>query len=417
MSKFSDIKKELSNLEALERELHLKQLQINRLLTITQAINNNVSAQGLYDMYNSFLSWEMGVKKMALYVLQNGLWKCTSSIGISEELIQLDISDRFPNYQRLKNIDEDKDHPLISEFAVVIPVMHKKSPIAYTFIGGFDRDEDMYNKVQFITTITNIIAVAIENKRLFKQQIEQERYKREMELASEMQRLLIPAVLPSGKNYELASVYRPHLGVGGDYFDVVDFDEDIIAFCIADISGKGIAAALLMSNFQANFHTLIKERSELEIFIRDLNESLFRITQGEKFLTFFVAEFNKKTRVLEYINAGHNPPVMVMNQQAHFLTKGCTILGSFHELPEIELGRVTLDGEALILTFTDGLTDIKNDEEIYFSEELLQQFALQNSILSASEFNESLMEHIEKFKGQQSYPDDVAILTCKIHKD
>jgi len=417
MSKFSEIKKELSNLESLERSLHLKQLQINRLLTITQAINNNVSAQGLYDMYNSFLSWEMGVKKMALYVMNDDTWKCISSIGISDEMTQLDISDRLPNYQRLKNIEEDKDHPLISNFDVVIPVMHKLSPIAYTFIGGFDRDEDMYNKVQFITTITNIIAVAIENKRLFKRQIEQERYNREMELASDMQGLLIPSFLPSGKNYELASIYKPHLGIGGDYYDVVEFDEDIIAFCIADISGKGIAAALLMANFQANFHTLIKERSDLDIFVRDLNESLFRITQGEKFLTFFVAEFNKKTRLLEYVNAGHNPPVMVMKNEAHLLKKGCTILGSFNEIPEIEVGSLTLEEEALILTFTDGLTDIQNETGEYFSEDLLKIFALDNCVLGAEDFNEQLMQKIEEFKGNQKYPDDIAVLTCKIRKN
>lgn len=417
MSKFSDIKKELSSLEALDRALHLKQLQVNRLLTITQAINNNVSADGLYDMYNSFLSWEMGVRKMALYVQKENKWKCTSIIGISDELAEMDISHILPNYQRLKNIDEDKEHPLISEFDVVIPVMHKKNPIAYTFIGGFDRDDDMYNKIQFITTITNIIAVAIENKRLFKQQIEQERYKREMELASDMQRLLVPAYLPSGDCYELASVYKPHLGIGGDYFDVVEFDEDIIAFCIADISGKGIAAALLMANFQANFRTLVKERSDMDRLVRDLNESLFRITQGEKFLTLFVAEFNKKTRVLEYVNAGHNPPVMTMDGEAHLLKKGCTILGSFNEIPEIEVGHLVLDKEALILTFTDGLTDIQNDAKEYFSEELLQTFVLENHTLSAVDFNNRLMEKIENFKGKQNYPDDVAILTCKIHKN
>src|SRR5690606_15609055 len=152
------IRKELSSLGMLERELHLKQLQINRLLNITQAINNNVSADGLYKMYNSFLSWEMGVKKMALYVTDvNGNWKCTSTIGIDDSLVDIDISDLLPNYQKLKNIDEDKDHPLIRQFDIVIPVLHKKSPIAYTFIGGFERNDDMYSKVQFITTITNII--------------------------------------------------------------------------------------------------------------------------------------------------------------------------------------------------------------------------------------------------------------------
>lgn len=160
MSGFSELRKGLSNIEALERELNLKQLQINRLLNITQAINNNVSAEGLFNMYKSFLSWEIGVKKMALYIREEEAWACASSIGIKEELLALDIRKYFEKYTRLNNVEE-ADHPLIREFDVVIPVRHKEHPIAYVFIGGFSEEEDMYNKVQFITTITNIIAVVV----------------------------------------------------------------------------------------------------------------------------------------------------------------------------------------------------------------------------------------------------------------
>ncbi len=414
MSKFSNIRKDLSTLETVERELNLKQLQINRLLTITQAINNNVSASGLYEMYNSFLSWEMGVKKMALFVAENGQWTCASSIGISNDLVEMDLSEELSKYQRLKNLDDEKEHPLISLFDLVVPVLHKDTAIAYTFIGGFAEDEDMYNKVQFITTITNIIAVAIENKRLFKRQLEQERLKREMELASEMQRMLIPSSLPTIGAYELASIYKPKLGVGGDYFDYLEFEGGKLAFCIADISGKGVAAALLMANFQANFHSLILKRSKLDTFVRELNQSLFRITQGEKFLTFFIAEFDPQTRQLQYVNAGHNPPILAMDGQTHLLTEGCTILGSFTELPEVEVGQMTLPHDCTIFTFTDGLTDVKNEQGQFFDENLLEYFVLQKSQLSAEEFNAHLMEKIEDFKGEQTYPDDFTVLTCKI---
>lgn len=414
MSEFSEIKKGLSNLDLLERELNLKQLQINRLLTITQAINNNVSAEGLYSMYNSFLSWEMGVKKMALYVIQEGEWLCISQIGIDEELLKRDITPHLSKYQRLKNLDDDNDDPLISEFDIVVPVLHKETPIAYTFIGGFAEDEDMYNKVQFITTITNIIAVAIENKRLFKKQIEQERIKRDIELASEMQQLFIPSDLPKGDNFELASIYKPHYSVGGDYFDFIDFDENKFAFCVADISGKGVGAALLMANFQANFHTLINQGSKLDDFIRALNQSLFRITGGDKFLTFFVAEFDKKERLLRYVNCGHNPPFAVMNGSEYRLDKGTTILGSFTKLPEIEVGELHLPDESLILTYTDGLTDIKNEQNQFLSDEMLSAFLANNSNLSAELFNQKLIDQIDAFKGKQNYPDDFTVLTCKI---
>ncbi len=414
MAKFSDLRKGLSNLELLEHKLHLKQLQVNSLLNITQAINDNVSAEGLYKMYNSFLSWEMEIKKMALYVKEEKNWICASSIGIEEELKQMDISDILQKYNRLKNLEDEKEHSLVKEFDIIIPVLHKETPIAYTFIGGFDENDDMYNKVQFITTITNVIAVAIENKRLFKQQLEQERLRREMELASEMQKMLIPNSLPSEDCFELSSIYKPHLGVGGDFFDFVEFDDNKFAFCIADIAGKGLAAALLMANFQANFRALINKRTSLTEFVKELNQSVLRITNGDRFLTFFVAEFDKSTYELRYISAGHNPPILVMNGETQLLKKGSTILGSFKELPEVEEGHIQINGEALILTFTDGLTDIQNEKEAYFDEDLLSVFVKEHYQSSATAFNEKLMEHIERFKGDRSYPDDFTLLTCKI---
>ncbi|MDX1665912.1 MAG: GAF domain-containing SpoIIE family protein phosphatase [Saprospiraceae bacterium] len=414
MAGFSEIKKDLSKIGDLEQQLNIKQLQINQLLSITQAINSNLSADGLFDMYRSFLSWEVGVKKMVLYVRRDKGWSCATSIGVEESLPEDTMGEDLQKYTQLKNLEES-EHPLISEFDVIIPVRHKDEPIAYVLIGGFGEEDDLYNKVQFITTITNIVAVAIENKRLFKRQLEQERLKREMELAGEMQRMLIPHDLPRKEAYELASIYRPHFGVGGDYFDFIEFEDDKIAFCIGDISGKGIAAALLMANFQANFHTLINLRENLDTFIRDLNRSINRITKGERFITFFIAEYNIKERYLRYINAGHNPPVLVADAQLHLLNKGCTILGSFKDLPEVEIGEFNISEEAVILTFTDGLTDLKNEGGEYLDEQYLYEMVKKNYRLSAPDFNDLLMKEIEQFKGEQNYPDDFTVLTCKIY--
>ncbi len=413
MSKFTEIRKGLNNMEVLERELHLKQLQINRLLNITQAINNNVSAGDLYKMYSSFLSWEMGVRKMALFISNEDKWKCTTYIGIDEELTKKEIGERLQKFERLKNLEDEED-PFIKEFDVVIPVMHKKQPIAYAFIGGFEENEDMYNKVQFITTITNIVAVAIENKRLFKRQLEQERLKREMELASEMQKMLVPKSLPKSSCYEMASIYKPHLGVGGDYYDYVELKDRKIAFCVADISGKGVAAALLMANFQANFHALIHKEYSLDEFIRELNTAVLKTTNGERFLTFFGAIYDRQHKMLRYINAGHNPPVMVMNDQLTYLDKGCTILGSFDYLPNVEVGEVAITHDALILSYTDGLSDIQNEFGDYYDDGTLIDFVLNNYNLKPLDFNQALIERINQFKGSLSYPDDITVLTCKL---
>lgn len=414
MPGFSDIKKGLSSLTALENDLNLKQLQINRLLSITQAINNNVSAEGLYDMYKSFLGWELGIKKMALFVHEEEEhWRCAGTIGISEKLLPLDIGKLLPAYSRLGNL-QGSEHPFIKEFDVVVPVHHKEQPIAYVFIGGFAPDEDRYAKVQFITAITNVIAVAIENKRLFKRQLEQERLKREVELAAEIQQLLIPKALPQNTHYDLAGVYRPQIGVGGDYFDYMEFDDGKLVFCIGDISGKGIAAAMLMANFQANFHTLIAKREALDDFIIDLNTTVNRITEGDRFITFFIAEYHPDTRILHYVNAGHNPPVLVSDDQFQLLSKGCTILGSFKQLPKVEIGHTKVDGDASIFTYTDGLTDLRNADGKFLDEKFLHQYVRQYYRLPPVEFNRGLMEQIELFKGDQAWPDDFTMLTCRI---
>lgn len=414
MADFAKMAKQFSKIGQLEHELHLRQLQVNRLLTLTQAINNNFSASELYEMYHSFLTFELGVKKMALYIrgVQSEPWRCATQNGLSKKQQAYDISTELADFTELVNLDA-AGHPFLSAFELVIPVLHKEQPIAYVFIGGFGDDDDMYEKVQFITTITNIVAVAIENKRLFKRQLEQERLKREMELAGEMQRMLIPASLPVKDCYQMASIYKPHFGVGGDYYDYLEFSDGKLAFCIGDISGKGVAAALLMANFQANFNTLINKRTPLKEFIIDLNTSVNRITGGERFITFFVAEFDRYTNVLRYINAGHNPPILASAHQTVLLRDGCTILGSFQELPEIQVGEVMLTEPSLILTYTDGLIDVQNAEGEYFDDLILQSFVEEHHSLSAADFNNALQAEINRFKGDKEYPDDFTVLTSK----
>ena len=415
MPELQEIKITLSRIEKLEREVNLKQLQINSLLAITQAINENVAVDGLFNMYNSFLRWEIGIRKMALFFKEGGLWECMTSLGVSSRLLEHDVSKELLRYRSMQGL-EHSEHPLIREFDLVIPVMHKDEAIAYAFIGGFGEEDDVYNKVQFVTTITNVIAVAIENKRLFKQQLRQEVLNREVEVAAEIQRSLVPTRLPSGKNYQLSSIYRPHFAVGGDYYDVVEFPDGQIAFCIADITGKGVSAALLMANFQASFHALVSRRPTLEEIVRELNAAVWRVTQGDKFITLFLAKYDIPTRTLHYVNAGHTPPLLLMGTEVVPLKNGCTSLGWLPELPFLEIGGVCLPDEALIFTYTDGLTDIRNKAGEDFGEDKLISFLIDHSQLEAKELNTKLLAHVDHYREREPYPDDITVLTCRIFK-
>ena len=405
--------RELAILEKLEKELSLKQLQIKSLLTITQAINDNVAADGLFNMYKSFLSWEMAIEKMALFVIGDTGWKCASAINFKKQ----EISQYIPlllKHKRLHTIKEGDD-VMLQEFDIVIPVFHKSEPIAFSLIGGIKDKEDIYNKIQFITTITNIIAVAIENKRLFKQQIEQEKLKREMELASDVQHMLIPDTLPTEKHFALSKIYMPHSNVGGDYLDYIKFSENRFAICIADISGKGVAAALLIANFQALIQNLIYQYRDLETFVFALNQSVYRITKADKFITFFIAEIDTDLKTMRYINAGHYPPVMINGGKMLRLDQGSTFIGAFEKLPYINEEVINLDGEAMILSFTDGLAELQDESGAYFDDEKIENFVTEHQKRSPDEFNEELLNEIDRFRGGKEYSDDIAVLTCKIY--
>ena len=403
--------------EVLGTRLALQKLQIKRLLEITQAINNNISNKDLFDMYRNTLSHEMQVGGFAFFVFQDGEWTCATTVGISDEIARLPINgELLAQHSRPNRIKDEEQDPLLREFDFILPVFHKKQALASVLLREIKADsEDLFEFVQFIAALTNIVAVALENKRLFKRQLEQERLKRDVELAVQVQNMLIPSHLPSNENYAFAGVYQPHEAVGGDYYDLIKISDDDIAFCIADISGKGVAAALLMANFQANLHALI-HRTNIHVkkFIEELNAAVLRTTKGDKFITFFIARYNLSQRRLRYLCAGHNPPLLFSDGKIQRLDKGCTILGIFDKIPKIEMGEIYLDKDAFILLYTDGLTDLSNKANEYFDEEKLVQFISQNQDCGVAEFNSRLMAKVHEFKGENDFPDDISLLTGRI---
>ena len=190
---------EFERTQALERELHLRQLQVRRLLQMTQAINNNVSADDLFDMYRAFLRGELGVHRMALFVrdaTNDNAWQVGAMIGLEGlELPRDDMGEILSQFTR-SGLLFDNPHPFLDNFVHIVPVLHKERPIAYILVGTFEGEEDMFERIQIITTITNVIAVAIENKRLFRRQLEQERLEADLDLGAKVQTDAHPRQLP-----------------------------------------------------------------------------------------------------------------------------------------------------------------------------------------------------------------------------
>lgn len=394
-----------------ERLVKLKQLQIDALLDISQAINNNFPTSALLRIYEFTLKAQFSVPRLLVFV-KNEDWECVCATGVSHEARKINVQQELIQYERITKLDKPagKLHP----FEVVIPVLHQSKPLAYVLIGDMPQNISTEEQLRFIQTLTNIVIVAVENRKLLRVQIEQEVLKKELELAAQMQSTLFPDKLPDNAITEMAAVYLPHHDIGGDYYDYIELPGGRLMFCVGDISGKGVAAALLMSNFQANLRLLSKNGSGLTDFIETLNDIVSQITKGEKFITLFLGIYEPQTRKLRYVNAGHNPSILVQDGSFTELATGCTLLGMFENLPRISSGEVEIKKNALLINYTDGLVDFENGKKEYYGLERLREFIRKHHKLDAERFNKKLMEEVKSFKGDEGiFLDDITLLTCR----
>jgi len=185
-------------LDSLKNQFDLKELELNALLEITQAINNNLPEVSLYKIYGFTLRANLRVKKLALYVKDED-WVCKVNYGTSLDFISISLDDSFLDFTDIQYIDEKIDSAGFKEFDMVVPVSHKNNVLAFVFVGGLldpNQDEQSDPDTSFIQTISNLILVAIENKRLARQQLEQEALRKELEIARGVQQLLFPKNLP-----------------------------------------------------------------------------------------------------------------------------------------------------------------------------------------------------------------------------
>lgn len=397
--------------------LHFCNFKLNTLLEITKAINENLPTEELLLRFETLLINELSIGKLVIFANYSG-WKIMLKAGeVNNEHLKIDINKDLLIHSEITTTSSTENSSFAG-YDFIIPVFHNLKPIAYVLIGDVEEEKEgvspTIKHLSFIQTLTNFIFVAIENKQLFEKNLEQERLKKEMELASDMQKMLIPDSknFPENNFIELETFYLPHLEVGGDYYDFENLNDDDFFFCIADVSGKGISAALLMSNFQASLKAYLHTGTELPKLVSKLNKRVIEITQGEKFITIFAGKYNYKTRVLRYINAGHNPPILYDKKKKTtiFLDKGCTGIGMLDEVPAITEGVVHIKNNSKIVCFTDGLAELENENYDNNDAGVIAIQKCVSNILSIKNNFESLKKELNLFKTNPSLFDDITIL-------
>lgn len=393
----------------------VKDIKLNSLLEITKAINHNFSTEQLLEIFEEVLEKQLNIGKLVLFSNENDTWKCILKYGVGHEYNDINVERDLLSITEIGTINFSQKR-LSKAFEIVIPVYHKSQPLAYVLIGDLEDKVEVSPAIKhlpFVQTLTSIIVVAIENKKLARDTIRQAAMRKELELASEMQSMLFPSSLPSDKNIDTAAFYLPHQQVGGDYYDFIWLNENEFAFCVADVSGKGVAAALLMSNFQANLRVLFSHTSSLTDLVRELNTKVMANAKGEKFITLFIAKYNLVTRTLTYVNAAHNPPLLASGNSVSTLKIGCTGLGMFDEIDKIKEGIVNLSPGTTIVCYTDGLTELENDKGEDFGIDSLKELIKNNQNLNMMELNTLIMQTVMKYKQSRPYIDDIALFSLK----
>lgn len=306
---------------------------------------------------------------------------------------------------------------------VLLPLTQNNRVLGVISLGP-KRSEAPYSKgdLQLLGAVASQTGLAIENARLtesVRQEVAQrERLNRELEIARDVQQRLFPQKLPKVEGLDFAGYCRPAFGVGGDYYDFIKLSDGCMGIAIGDVSGKGIAAALLMASLQASLRgQTIKPGSRLSEMIEHINRLVYDASADNRYATFFYAQYEPGGRILKYVNAGHNAPILCRKRadspEIERLEEGGTVVGLFPEAPYRE-AQLTLCRGDVVVAFTDGISEAMNDAEEEWSEEQLIQTIKNGDSRSAADMITSILERVDAFTRGARQHDDMTLVVMRV---
>jgi len=265
--------------------------------------------------------------------------------------------------------------------------------------------------LQIVTALANVAAAKIENVRLLEESLEKRRLEQDMKMAAEIQKGLLPGIAPVVEGYEVAGSNRPSRSVGGDYYDFA-LDQGRLLFALGDVAGKGTGAALLMAVLRAAVRGHWAEGTGAEAMARINRTVCQNVTEG-KYVTFFLGRLDPRSGGLAYVNAGHNPPLLIRaDGTVETLNDGGMVLGLFESIPYAE-GHAELRPGDTLLVFSDGVTEMWNPAGEEFGEPRLQALAVLKRDLGAEELQAAVLKGLEDHAQGTRANDDRTLLVLK----
>jgi phosphoserine phosphatase RsbU/P len=294
-----------------------------------------------------------------------------------------------------------------------VPLIHNNKILGVVqALNRRDGEEFNINDQQVFTIFATQAALAIENSRLLFREIEKKAIDRDIKVASEIQKLIIPHDLPQNYGLEMSGVHLPSQHIGGDFYSVFPVNKNELILCIADVSGKGVSGALLVSTLHASLKAYSKYTTDLCEIVTNLNRLIMEISTSDKFITLFIAKYDKKSPRLHYINAGHNPPLLFNRENGirKLKSKGISIgiIEFDYEEQSIELKK-----DDLLVFFTDGVTETTDTDNKIFGEDKLIDLVKEHISDASTSLEYRIIKTLNDFRGSTTAKDDITLLVAR----
>jgi sigma-B regulation protein RsbU (phosphoserine phosphatase) len=404
-----------------KNDLEVQNHLLTTLFEIGKSFSSLLSRNEILKQLSYHLMGHLMVSRFAV-IVKNGNNRGEVLLSRFKKDISCDCIDSMLEQETIvlkEHLDENSQLRLEMENinAELISPMVVQGDVRGIVLVGKKLQESDFNEVDlmFVQSLSGTAMISLENERLFREEVKKKKLESEMDLALEIQKNLLPKVVPELAGIDLYGMSRPSRHVGGDYFDYIKLSDSRILIAIADVSGKGMPASLLMANVQATLRVLSPLNLPLIEMVRRINGVIYNNTTADKFVTFFCGILDSESNTFEYINAGHNPPFLFhLDGELELLTKGGIILGIDDFEYPYEIGNVDLNSGDLIYLFTDGVSEAMDSDHNEYGEDRLEAIVRDNLNENSVNISQIILDDVSLFTDGNAQYDDITMVIMKI---
>jgi len=402
----------------LDQRIH----ELNTLFDLSKEFNLLTDRNKISRIFKFALMGQLFIRSFFLIYRTDKSVELLASSNFRTDVKTRTLEELFNQTEEITEVDDAlvETYPELgeSDICALVSISVHGRKVAVIGVGARANQQPFTDSdYNFLKSLSNLAINSIQRAYLLEERIEKERLEEELFLAKSIQDKLLPDQVPDIEGLDLSAITVSSYQVGGDYYDIAQTPDGNHIFAIADVTGKGFPAALLMANLQSMLHILLPFDITLPVATERINNLIFQNTPSDKFITFFWGKYHHSSRIFRYVNAGHNPPLMLKNDSGTFneLSEGGLLLGAVESIMPYESADILLESGDIVVCYTDGVNEAQSgDREEEFGMERLKDVILINRGRSSKEIQDAIIQEVNHFAGSTQF-DDLTLLVFKAY--